>query len=285
MGKKRLRKNCYKNSRRHKRQLTIARLLFSLKAVAIVVGTTGMSLLFILVHDALTQSPYFSARAITVEGNHRVAPERILELGAVRMGDNILATNLKLLRRRILGNPWIAEVTVERELPDAIHIYVEEHIPAAVVHFDQDYYVSTSGEIIKAVGEPGAIDVPRLTGLTLADLVPDHGTRPQATQTFLKVVELSRLDGSVLPLHNIDRIHIDPLIGVTLSAFQDRIAIKLGQAGYTEKFNRIRDMVAYLREGEHLQHVASIDLNDLDRVVVGAVGKDPLLGVCYRKET
>jgi len=202
------------------------------------------------------------------------------------MGDNILATNLKLLRRRILGNPWIAEVTVERELPDAIHIYVEEHVPAAIARFDQDYFVSTSGKIIKAIGDTEAIDIPRLTGLTLADLVPDNGARrPRATRTFLKVVELSRLDGSVLPLHDIDRIDIDPLIGVTLSAFQNRIAIKLGRDGYTEKFNRIRDMVAYLREGKHLQHVASIDLNDLDRVVVGAVGKDPLLGVCYRKET
>jgi cell division protein FtsQ len=257
----------------------------SLKALAFLVGTTLVSLVFILAHDALTQSRYFNARTITVDGNQRVSLERILELGQINVGDNILAMNLKLLRQRLLNNPWIADVELERELPDTVHIVVKEHIPAAIVHFDRDYFVSSTGQIIGAVSEADKIDVPRLTGLTIADFASKSTRRSPESTAFLKVVELSCLDGSILPLHKIERIDIDPQIGVTLSAFENRIAIKLGKSGYTGKFNRIRDMIAYLREGEHLRHVACIDLNDLDRVVVGAVEKKSLLGVCYRKET
>jgi hypothetical protein len=154
-----------------------------------------------------------------------------------------------------------------------------------VVRFDRDYYVSTTGEIIKPVEGPKDITVPRLSGLTLADFAGDWTSPSPGTKVFLKLVELSRLHGSVLPLHVIEQIDIDPQIGITLSAFDNSITIKLGRDGYTQKFNRIRDMVAYLRQGKHLKHVASIDVNDLDRVVIGAVGKQPLLGVCYRKET
>jgi cell division protein FtsQ len=257
----------------------------SLKASAFLVGTTLVSLVFILAHDALTQSRYFKARTITIDGNQRVSQERVLELGQIDVGDNILAMNLKLLRQRLLNNPWIADVELERELPDAVHIVVREHVPAAIVNFDQDYYVSSTGQIIGAVSDSDQIHVPRLTGLTIADFAPESRQRSPETIAFLKLVELSCLDGSILPLHEIERIDIDPQIGVTLSAFENRIAIKLGKTDYTGKFNRIRDMIAYLREGKHLRHVACIDLNDLDRVVVGAVEKKSLLGVCYRKET
>ena len=285
LGKKRLRKNHYKNSRKRKSELAFNRFVLSVKALVFVTLTGGVSLLFILAHDALTQSSYFSAKTITVEGNVRVKTEKILRMSRIGIGDNILAMNLRLLQKRILNNPWIAEVSLERELPDTVRIFVGEYTPAAIVNFDQDYYVSTTGEIIKAADDSDRIDVPLLTGFTLADFAPEGAARSPVATAFLKVVQLSQLDGSVLPIHDIERIDIDPHMGVTLSAFENRIAIKLGQAGYTEKFNRIRDMVAYLRQGKHLKHVACIDLNDLNRVVVGAVGKKPLLGVCYRKET
>ena len=285
LAKRRLRKNHYKHSRKRKSELVFNRLVLSLKALAFLAVTTGVSLLFILAHDALTQSRYFDAEAITVEGNTRVTVENIVQIGQVGIGDNILAMNLKLLRRKILGNPWIAEVSVERDLPDTIRIFVREYTPAAIVRFDRDYFVSTTGEIIKPVDDSENIDVPILTGLTLADFAPDSSDRSPGSSAFLQVVELSQLHGSVLPLHDIERIDIDPHIGVTLSVFENGIAIKLGREGYTQKFNRIRDMIAYLRQGKHLEHVACIDLNDLNRVVVGAIGKRPLLGVCHRKET
>lgn len=285
LGKKRLRKNHYKNSRRQKSERALIRFVLCVKALGFLTLTAGISVLLILAHDALTQSRYFSAKRIIVKGNERITSEQILRMSGVEIGDNILAMNLKLLQQRILNNPWIAEVGLERELPDTVRISVDEYMPAAIVRFEEDYYVSTTGEIIKTVDASEKIDVPLLTGLTLADFAPDSRNRSVESKAFLKVVELSQLDGSVLPLHDIEGIDIDPHIGVTLSAFENEITIKLGQEGYEEKFNRIRDMVAYLRQGKHLKHVACIDLNNLNRVVVGAVGKKPLLGVCYRKET
>jgi len=285
LAKKRHRKNHYKNSRKQRKERILNRFVFSLKASVFLAITLGVSLVFILAHDALTQSPYFSAKGITVEGNVRVPPETILKLARISIGDNVLAMNLTQLQNRISAIRWIREVGLERDLPDTIRIFVTEYTPAAVVRFDRDYCVSTTGEIIKPVAGPEHIDVPRLSGLTLADFAGDCSSPSPGSKAFLKLVELSQLHGSVLPLRDIEQIDIDPQIGITLSAFDNSITIKLGRGGYTQKFNRIRDMVAYLRQGKHLKHVACIDLNDLDRVVIGAVGKQPLLGVCYRKET
>ena len=60
--------------------------------------------------------------------------------------------------------------------------------------------------------------------------------------------------------------------------------IKLGFEDYKSKFDRLRDMIAYLRPGDGLPHVDSVDLNDRDRVVIEPSDRTSLLGVCYRKE-
>jgi hypothetical protein len=74
-------------------------------------------------------------------------------------------------------------------------------------------------------------------------------------------------------------------MGLTLVGFEKGLAIKLGFGDYESKFNRLRDMMSYFRQGgDELLNIACIDLNDLERVVVRPTGGVSLLGVAYRKE-
>jgi len=251
----------------------------------LLVGTIGISLLFVLTHDALTQSAYFEAKTITVDGNQRLTRKTILEQSNINIGDNVLAINLNLLRNRLLANPWIAAVELERDLPDAIHILIREQIPVAIVKLGQDFYLGESGEVIKPVELSDRIDVPVVTGLELKDFDPNGPERSASSNGVMEVIRLAQLHGSVLPLHSIHRIDVDSQMGVTIAAFENNMVIKLGLQGYNEKFNRMRDMIGYLRQGEHLLDVGCMDLNDLNRVVVRPASETSLLGVCYRKET
>ncbi len=285
LAKKRPHKNHYKNSRARKREQVIARCVFMAKVMFLLVITVGTSLLFVLAHDALTQSTYFEAKTITVDGNRRLTAKTILEQSNINIGDNILAINLNLLRDRLLANPWIAAVELERDLPDAVHILIQEQMPVAIVQLGQDFYLGKSGEIIKPVEPSDRIDVPVVTGLEIKDFDPNRLERSASSKAVMEVIRLAQLHGSVLPLHSIHRIGIDPQMGVTIAAFENEMVIKLGLKGYNEKFNRMRDMIGYLRQGEHLLDVGCMDLNDLNRVVVRPANERSLLGVCYRKET
>jgi hypothetical protein len=284
LARKRVRKNYYRNSRSKKRARVVSRFLLAARLFLLIAFLGGTSLLFILGHDALTQSAYFEANAITVEGNNRLSKESILKQADIRLHDNILGMNLRVLQNNLLADPWIAAAEIERELPDAIHIRVKERVPVAVVELNRPFFLSDGGEIFKPVEPSDSIEVPVVTGLSLSDIDPGNPGTSRALEAIMEVIRLTRLHGSVLPSHSLYSVHADPEMGLTLFGFPNRMAIKLGFEDYKMKFDRLRDMIAYLRQGDGLEHVGSVDLNDRDRVVIEPSDRTSLLGVCYRKE-
>lgn len=284
MARKIVRRNHYKNSRSRRKARVISRVLLMARLVLLIACMGGTSLLFILAHDALTQSSYFEAREITVEGNARLSKEAVLRQADIKLNQNILGINLKVLRNNLLADPWIAQAEVERELPDAIHIHIKEQVPVAVVELNRPFFLSEQGEIFKPVEPSERTDVPVVTGLRLSDIDPDSPGHSRALEAIMEVIRLTRLHGSVLPSHSLHSVHADPEMGLTLFGFPNRMAIKLGFEDYESKFDRLRDMIAYLRPEDGLQHVGCVDLNDRDRVVIEPSDRMSLLGVCYRKE-
>jgi len=282
--RKRVRKNYYKNSRARKKERIVRRFVLCMKLSLMAVAIGGTSLLFILGHDALTQSSYFEARTISVEGNHRLSTATILKQGGVKLHENILGMNLTLLRQRLLANPWICAAEVERELPVSIHIRVRERVPIAMLKLDRLFYVDQTGEVFKSVEPSDQIRVPVVTGLKVSDIDLNGQGHSPVFRAMMDVLQLSRLHGSIFPLDAIRNIHADPEMGLTLFGFEKGLAIKLGFGDYESKFNRLRDMMSYFRQGNELLDIECIDLNDLERVVVRPAGGVSLLGVCYRKE-
>lgn len=284
MVRKRVRKNYYKNSLARKKERIVRRCVLFLKLWFVAVAMGGTSLLFILGHDALTQSAYFEAQTISVEGNHRLSKRTILEQAGVTLHDNILAMNLRLLRQRLLADPWICAAEVERKLPDSIHIRVRERAPVAILKLNRLFYLDETGQVFKSVEPSDQVRVPVVTGLTVSDIDLNGQGHSPVFKAMMKVLHLSRLHGSILPLDAIHNIHADPEMGLTLCGFEKGLAIKLGFDEYESKLNRLRDMMSYFRRGDELLDIECIDLNDLERVVVRPAGGVSLLGVCYRKE-
>ncbi len=284
MVRKRVRKNYYKNSRARKQERIVRRCVVCMKVLLVAVAMGGTSLLFILGHDALTQSSYFDAQTITVEGNHRLSTSTILKQCGVKLHDNILGMNLRLLRHRLLADPWVRAAEVQRELPVSIRIRVRERVPIAMLKFKRFFYLDETGEVFKSVEPSDRIRVPVVTGLKLSDVDLGGQGRSRVFKAIIEVLRLSRLHGSVLPLDAIHNIHADPETGLTVFGFEKGLAIELGFGDYESKFNRLRDMMSYFRRGDELLDIACIDLNDLERVVVRPSGGVSLLGVSYRKE-
>jgi cell division protein FtsQ len=282
--RKRVRKNYYKNSLARKKERIVRRCVLFLKLWFVAVAMGGTSLLFILGHDALTQSAYFEAQTISVEGNHRLSKRTILEQAGVTLHDNILAMNLRLLRQRLLADPWICAAEVERKLPDSIHIRVRERAPVAILKLNRLFYLDETGQVFKSVEPSDQVRVPVVTGLKVSDIDLNGQGHSPVFKAMMEVLHLSRLHGSILPLDAIHNIHADPEMGLTLCGFEKGLAIKLGFDEYESKFNRLRDMMSYFRRGDELLDIECIDLNDLERVVVRPAGGVSLLGVCYRKE-
>lgn len=275
------RKNRFKKNRAARRSLFrnravgAARVFFGSLVLMAVSGS------FIFAYDYFTQTRQFQVRRVEVTGQQRLDRRQVLEIAGIGKQTNILAVNLTTTRKRLLASPWIAEVTVSREIPSGLRFHIVEEKPLALLHMGSGdhFLINISGTVFKREDVPGTSDLPRVEGLNHADL-PVAG-RPD-TKAFKAVMTLFRLAGkknSPMSLSDIRRIRMDRDIGATVVVGEKNRAVKLGFGRYPEKVAALEQVMAGLGRKGRLSHCRVIDLYDVNRIVItmgasGASGSD-----------
>jgi len=268
LGRKHIRSNYYQNSAAKRRSKIIQRFLFCVKAIIVVAALQFVSFLFIFSYDFLTQCDYFNAENIVVSGANRMTKKQVLHHVKIYKGINILSVNLSMTRKRLLAYSWIDDVEVSRELPDKINIKIKEHKPLAILDLGRKFIINTRGEVFKerTVSDPG--NLPTVKGLEFSDINVQGKPRSTAFSAVMEVLALGQKSESVLPYDVIKGIQVDREIGLTIFT-SDRIkAVKIGYNDYPNKYARLKDVLLYLRKRHDFSQLESIDLNNLNRIVV-----------------
>lgn len=118
-----------------------------------VLASLGVGLLY--GYRFLTTCPYFALHDIQVTGNSRLGYGQILDLAGVELNRNALEINVAEIERTLSQNPWVAQASVRRELPDRLFIRIRERQPMFWVQNEGKLsYTDASGALITAV-EPG----------------------------------------------------------------------------------------------------------------------------------
>jgi cell division septal protein FtsQ len=291
LAKKKIRRNYYKNSLAQRKQRVWGRIFAGVKILLLMGGLAGISLLLILVYDAVTQSPYFEAKKITVEGYSKLSREEVLERTGLKLHDNILSMNMHRLRDTLVAHPWIESAEIERTLPDEIHVRVRERVPIAIVDFEGFYYLDEKGEIFKSVEASDKVVVPIVTGLSLAGFDFEDPWGSEVFESVMEALQLCRRHDTPIPFAALHRVQVDKDTGLTLYASlapydahavpactpavarsaqsgTSTVAIKVGFGRYESKFSRLRDMISYLKQRDGFLNLQYVDLDDTDRVVV-----------------
>ena len=266
--KKKIRKNYYKNSSARQRAGTVRRLTNMLKIIFGVAMVTAMSFMFIFGYDLLTQSSYFNATRLNVEGLQRLSGQEVLRQAGLSDGINIFSVNLTTARKKLLAHPWIAEAEISREIPAGINIRVREHEPLAILDMNRKFILNTQGEIFKEWKATDPVDLPIVSGLDFSDLNVGAVTYSQPFNAVMAVLKLGQNAGSVVTNRQIRRIEIDRDIGLTIHVNNGLGTIKLGYDDYADKYKRLQEVLFYFRSGKDFEKVRSIDLNNPDRIVV-----------------
>ena len=286
------------------------RIFTGVKTLFLMGGFAGISLLLILAYDAVTQSPYFEAKKITVEGCRKLSREKILQLTGLKLHDNILSMNMNTLQHTLVADPWIESAEIERTLPDELHIQVREREPIAIVDLEGFYYLDKNGDIFKAVEASDKVVVPIVTGLSLAGFDFENPWGSEAFESVMKALHLCRRHDTPIPFAALHRVQVDKDMGLTLYASlapydpcavatctpavarsaqsgTRLAAIKVGFGRYESKFSRLRDMLSYLKQRDGFLNLQYVDLDDTDRVVVrpSVAGHDGIPSVAGGSDT
>ncbi len=268
MVHKRTQRNFYKNSAANRRAKIVRRFKLCLKTVVIIATLHFISFLFIFSHDFLTQCDYFRAENLTVAGANRLTGKQVLDQAQVTKGINIFSLNLSMTRKRLLAHPWIADAEVSREPPSGINIRVKEHKPLAVIDLGRKFLINTRGEIFKEMTASNPENLPIIRGLEFSDINVHGEPRSAPFSAVMDVLELGQKPDSVLPNKLIKRIQVDREIGLTIYAFDRIKAIKIGYDDYQDKYAKLKNVLLFLKKRNGLSHLDSIDINNLNRIVV-----------------
>ncbi len=276
------RKNYRKSLRAERRNKFLQGIMLAGQALAAVFVLAAVTGFFILVYDLATQCDYFAARQMSIEGTQRLTPETVARQAGIRMGDNILAINLSLVRKRLLAHPWIAEAEVRREIPSRLIIRIKEQDALAMVDFGQKFLINRQGQIFKAWDPSDPADLPVVSGLDVSDLtVWDQPQSSEKNRTsghsasfkaVMQVLQMGLQQGSILPNRLVRQIKVDRQIGLTVYAFDGIKAINLGYSDFPGKYHMLANLFSYLKRQPNILDFDRIDLNNLERVVVHPLG-------------
>lgn len=269
LGKKRpTRKNRYKKRVQQKRRRLVGRLLVGAKLVSLVVVLLAVSAIFMVGYAAVTQSAYFSTRSIQITGQSRLSDTEVLNQAGINAGENLLAINLKVVRKRLLAHPWIAEASVAREIPGTIRISVSEHRALAVLDLGRKFIINQKGRIFKEHTKNDPQRLPLVTGIVYADISLGEDRLTPTMKTLLSVLALSKAKKSVLPYRQIRNLHMDAEMGVTLGMWKEERQVKLGLKRFKYKYRQLNKLLPHLKYNPKWKGFQTIDLTNPDRIVV-----------------
>jgi cell division protein FtsQ len=269
LGKKRpARKNRYKKRTQHQRRRLRGRLLVGAKMITLVAVLLAASAAFMVGYAAVTQSAYFSTRSIHVLGQSRLPEEEVLKQAGIKIGENLLAINLTLVRKRLLAHPWISRASVAREIPGTIRIAVSEHRPLAVLDLGRKFIINHNGRIFKEHAKSDPQALPRVTGVAYADISLGDDSLTPEMRVLLEVLALSKADRSILPYDQIRKVHLDAEMGVTLGVWKNERKIRLGLSRFEYKYRQLKKLLPHLKTDPKWKGFQMIDLTNPDRIVV-----------------
>lgn len=279
LAHKKARRNFYKNSAARRRTQKIQHLIGLLKIVSGVSLVAVMSFAFIFGYALFTQSGYFKAVYLNVQGCKTLDQKAVITQAELSQGLNIFSVNLTTTRKRLLAHPWISEAEVSREIPSGIRIRIKEHEPLAIIDIKRKFLLNRQGELFKEWEVTDPVNLPLVSGLAFSDL--NVGTRPysQPFNAVMTVLRLGQHTDSILTNQEIRRIEVDRDIGLTIHADNRLGALKLGFDEYPSKYKKLQEVLLYLKKNKNIPILNSIDLIDPDRIVVNLnLEKQPTTG-------
>lgn len=162
-----------------------------------------VGVLVLQAHRYATTSDFFATTAIEIRGTTYLTRAEILQDAGLAPGINSLTVNIADIEQGIRKNPWVAEVTVKRRLPDSFEIKVRERIPAFwILQNGVLHYADNKGRAIAPLSIGNFVSLPTLEILPGGEeLLPQLDELARAFQNAkfpvdMAAVSMFRLSGA-----------------------------------------------------------------------------------------
>jgi len=154
--------------------------------LAVVIGlieiTNGVSHWLVKNKDA-------QIKHLTVLGNPKYTDEKAIT-NAIKTADlsSFFELNVKQVQHVVQALPWVATVSVRKQWPDTIQVYVVEH--QAVAYWNSDLLINQNGDAFEAKSDKLTATLPKLYG--------PEGSEKEAWTAFKQFDEMLKVNAFTL---------------------------------------------------------------------------------------
>jgi cell division protein FtsQ len=196
-----------------------------------------------------------------VYGNNYIEESVIKDSVFIQEGENLFKLSFPELESRIRHLAWVKKVSLRKQFPHTLVIYVEETAPKALLRFNKRLFlVASDGKLLEEIQEKSTSFLPVIVGI---NPVKDKGGILEALKLIDALDRKSILSGK-------------ESIEITLKPFglmvnMDGEAVKVGYGKYNEKIDRWKNLEAEIRRRNIM--IDYVDLRFMDKVIVKPLKK------------
>lgn len=219
---------------------------FSLVLAALVGGT-------IWLYQLVTDEQEVPLAHLVLQGDRELT--RTEDIRAALLAEqtgSFFTADVDELRRRVEALPWIYSVSVRKEWPQRLRVYVVEQEPAAI--WNEERLVNTQGQLFTAPLAEAPAALPRLRG--------PEGSKEEVLHQYHRVRSLLELAAM-----EVAQLELTERFAVTLW-LRNGIELRLGREARLQRVQRFIELYPVIKEAEE-RAVAYVDLRYDTGIAVG----------------
>ncbi|MFI3174590.1 MAG: FtsQ-type POTRA domain-containing protein [Bacillota bacterium] len=211
----------------------------------------------------LVVSPAFQMKTLVVSGADKYTNQEIASAISLRDGDNILLFNQKKAVAQLEKNPYIADATIEKSLPDTVKItIVERKIRGYVPYMGAYLYIDEEGRVLET-RETYYEASPEVKGLKFTNFQLGEILIVENPEALDIVLQVSQIVKKYEMLDEVLEIHVHDLNNIKI--YMQGVEIILGKTDEIEQKMRIMaEVMKNIPEGDR----GMLDLSDLSKPII-----------------
>ncbi|MDZ7697364.1 MAG: FtsQ-type POTRA domain-containing protein [Deltaproteobacteria bacterium] len=234
-----------------------------LKVTIILAAVTFLSLFFLSGYHYLLKSPHLTLEHVQITGVDPHRQKELMALCGLNTEPNLLAINLKDLKKRIEAHPWIRSARLQRQLPHTLTIDIQRQAPVAILMSDGMYYINAWGEPFKKLSPSDDVDFPVITGIS-----KDMASDGKGLETVVHVMNTLSSERGAWSVENLSEVNIRGDEDMSLYFGHLNAEVRCNGRNFSEKLAGLRRLTTHLKTSGKIDRVNRIDLNYTDGAVV-----------------
>lgn len=203
----------------------------------------------------------FPLRQIHFSGNQHLSDDDLRALTGLGGKENLAMISSASVFRNMSASPWIRSVSVRKELPGTLQIFISEAEPFALLDMDgRHFIVDNKGKLLEELKESSIPFLPVIVG--------DPFEKKEVFGEAISLVSAIKDAGLI---GRKDRIEVIAHKQQEMTVNLDGVIVKVGSGDYHEKLVRLLELEEEIRSRRI--PVDYIDLRFANRVVVKPVNE------------